>query len=88
MALQDEGIRIGTDIQVITHCNWPRSEKSLMPIHRIGYHIHDILHACMDNIALLRNGERPPTITLIEPFFEEELAGMHKPIQHAGIVGE
>jgi len=86
-ALHDAGIRIGRDIQVVAHCNWPWPVDSPMPVHRLGYHIHDMLNACIDRISAMRTGQDPPLLTRIEPFFEEELKERHLIASHAAMAG-
>lgn len=45
-----EGVRVGSDLTVVVHANFPRGAASLLPVLRIGYHARSVLDSA---IALL-----------------------------------
>lgn len=72
-AVHDTGIRIGTDLDVVAHCNWPWPVESPLPITRVGFHSHQFLNHCLEAIRSQRRGDRPRACTLIPALFEHEL---------------
>lgn len=48
------GLRIGQDLDVIAHCNWPWPVPTTTPIQRVGYHARHILSLAIRAIELQR----------------------------------
>lgn len=67
------GLRIGYDLQMVAHSNWPSRNPSVLPVRRIGYHIGNLLSRCIDVIDMQRRGETPPEVQRIPANFEDEL---------------
>ena len=72
-ALVAMGVRIGHDVKMVAHCNWPARGPSILPIRRIGFHVGRILTCCREVIDLLRQGKTPPSAQLVPALFEDEL---------------
>lgn len=71
--LINRGIRVEQELEIVAHCNWPWPPPSVLPMTRIGFDIGEILHCCMNAIALQREGKAPPESQRIQPLFEHEL---------------
>lgn len=67
------GIRVGKDLDIITHCNWPWPPASVLPMTHIGYDVTDLLHRAMDLINQQRLGKTPPDSQEIPALFKHEL---------------
>jgi DNA-binding LacI/PurR family transcriptional regulator len=81
-ALLDCNLKIGQDIDVVAHCNWPWPVASSSPIQRVGYHARHVLSASLRAIDLLRQGETLATdIVMVPALFEDEV---NQPWQAAG----
>ena len=65
--------KVGQDIDVVAHANFPWVTPSPVPITRVGFNIREVIRACIENIDLQRRGEQPPTTTYIKPQLESEL---------------
>ena len=72
--LLDCGLKIGTDIDVIAHCNWPWPVASSAPIQRVGYHARHVLALGIRAIELTRQ-HRPLATEMAEvpALFESEI---------------
>lgn len=92
------GVRIGEDLEVIAHCNFPWLGPTPLPLKRLGFDIRSALWTCIDLLDRQRRGESVPAQTNIEAVFEEELqraprspdgpaASMHAPYLEAGPAG-
>ena len=57
--IRDAGVRVPKDVLVIGHCNFPYPPTSVVPIYRVGFDAHDVLHACLDELAHQRAGGAP-----------------------------
>ncbi len=75
------GIRIGEDIDVIAHCNWPWPVPSSVPIQRVGFHARHVIEAAICGIRAMRAGQRlPANETRVPALFENEI---DKPVELA-----
>jgi hypothetical protein len=70
--LRQEGVRVGKDIDVVAHCNFPPPAPSAVPIARLGYDIRGVLETCIGILDVQRAGRKPRALTNIEPVFEWE----------------
>jgi DNA-binding LacI/PurR family transcriptional regulator len=50
-------LKIGQDIDVIAHCNWPWPIASSAPIQRVGFHARHVLSLALRAIELIRQGK-------------------------------
>ncbi len=71
--LDEMGLRAPDDVLVIGHANFPWIRPSHLPLVRLGFQVPDLLNACIANIDLARQGQTPPPLTLLPPWFEDEL---------------
>ena len=66
-------LKIGQDIDVIAHCNWPWPVASSAPIQRVGFHARHVLSHGLRAIELLRQGKTLRTDMVVVPaLFEEQ----------------
>lgn len=66
------GLRVGSELDVIAHCNWPWPLPSVLPMERIGFDATDILRRAIECVVATRHGEQPPPIQKVPPLFEWE----------------
>ncbi len=52
------GVRLGEDIDVVAHANFPIAGSSGLPIKMLGYDARDVLARCVEAIDRQRAGER------------------------------
>jgi DNA-binding LacI/PurR family transcriptional regulator len=67
------GVRVGEELEVIAHCNFPWLGPTPLPLKRLGFDIRSVLWTCIDLLDRQRRGESVPAQTNIEALFEEEL---------------
>src|SRR5262249_54437430 len=67
-------VRVPDDVAVVTHCNFPYPPPSVLPVTRLGHHIGQTLHTCLDLLDRQRRGETVAKLTMIPALFEEEAA--------------
>ena len=68
------GIKVGTDLDVVAHCNFPNSRSTTLPIKRVGFDVHDVLAACLASVDAQIQGASSPTHVDISAKFEENTA--------------
>ena len=71
------GLSVGTDVDVVTHCNWPYPVPSILPVCRLGYDIWEVLKSCISNIESIRSGDSVAPMQRIAPLFEQEVPAHH-----------
>lgn len=76
--LIEAGVRVGDDVDVIAHCNFPYPTSSVVSVKRLGYDARTVLAACLKLVDLQRQGHRSPAVTRIPAVFEEETALMNQ----------
>jgi len=67
------GLKIGEDIDVVAHANFPWVTPAPPTVTRVGFDIREVMRTCIENIDLQRRGEQPPTTTTIPARLESEL---------------
>jgi DNA-binding LacI/PurR family transcriptional regulator len=68
----EAGVRVPSELRIVTHCNFPWPLASVVPVCRIGYPSAALVAACLDELAAQRAGAAPSTRT-VEAVFESEL---------------
>ena len=71
--LISQGIRVGQDLEIVAHCNWPWPPPSILPMTRIGFDMGEIMRSAMNAIALQRDGKVPPESHQVKAQFEYEV---------------
>jgi DNA-binding LacI/PurR family transcriptional regulator len=67
------GVRIGLDVEVVAHTNFPQPRSSVVPVTRLGFDARQILQTSVERIDELRAGGGAPIVTLLPAQFEHEL---------------
>ena len=67
------GVRVGVDLDVIAHCNWPWPLPSILPIERIGFDATDLLRRAIEGILAQRDHAAFPAEQKVPPLFEWEV---------------
>ena len=70
LGLQDAGVRLPQDLEVIAHCNFPALAPAPAPLHRIGFDVRTILQGCLHGIGLQRQGKTAPSLTRVSAISE------------------
>jgi DNA-binding LacI/PurR family transcriptional regulator len=73
IGLLASGVKVGEEVDVISHCNFPWPTPSILPVKRLGYDIRELLLVCIDLVDNQRRGEAPPAMTRIAAKFEDEV---------------
>jgi DNA-binding LacI/PurR family transcriptional regulator len=71
-------VRLGTDLEVVAHGNFPRMPGTCGPVRWLGYDVRQILAEAMGQIDARRRGETPVP-AVIPARFETELAAVEMP---------
>lgn len=67
------GVRIGQDIDVIAHCNWPWPVPCLGPVQRVGFHARHLLELALRTLEQVQAGDEVVAEQVFIPaLFEEE----------------
>lgn len=70
--LDDQRVRVGRDVEVVTHCNFHWTPRPVSPVRRLGYATREVLEAAISLIVEHRETGQGRAVAL-EPRFEEEL---------------
>lgn len=70
------GVRVGEELDVVAHCNFPWAGPTMLPLKRLGFDSRTVLQTCIELIDRQRRGETVPPMTTVEAKFEEELQSM------------
>jgi hypothetical protein len=73
LGITASGARIGRDVDVIAHCNFPADAPAAAPVHRLGYDCRRVLDLALDRLADLAAGRPIPKATVVQALFEDEL---------------
>lgn len=70
----DAGLRVGEDIEVVAHCNYPLLKPDQWPVTRLGWPVSAVLDTAFTLLERQRNGKAiPPEITIPFVFADEAL---------------
>lgn len=68
------GVKVGEELDVIAHANFPLQEPSPAVIVRLGFDCREILRTCAASLDAQRAGRTVPELTRVKPVFAEEWA--------------
>ena len=71
-ALEDAGVDVPGELEVVAHCNLDHLTSSAVPAARLGYDVRWMLHTAVDVIDRKRRGEQVPDEIVVEPRFDGE----------------
>lgn len=72
--------RVGVDLDVVAHANFPHVTPSAVPARRLGFDVRQLLGVAMERLHQLRHGETPPMSTFVPVVWEEEVAAAQPPV--------
>ncbi|WP_269523543.1 GntR family transcriptional regulator [Coraliomargarita parva] len=72
-AVTEHGLHIGSDIDIVAHCNWPKTSQYLLPVRRLGFHAHDFIRASVKLIEEQRLKHQIEAETLIPALYDNEV---------------
>jgi DNA-binding LacI/PurR family transcriptional regulator len=73
MGLADAHARVGSDVEVVAHVNYPHPPAGSSSMIRLGFDVRETLGRCLGVIHAERRGEPPPAKVVVPPRFENEL---------------
>ncbi|NNM89075.1 MAG: substrate-binding domain-containing protein, partial [Phycisphaerae bacterium] len=68
------GVKVGADLDLVAHCNFPKPRTTTLPIKRVGFDVHDVMAACLAGIDAQIQGATVPLHVDIPAKFEEHTA--------------
>jgi hypothetical protein len=68
----DSGIRVGHELHLVIHANFPSAVRNVLPARRLGYDARTALTFCLELLEEVRQG-KPPGVRTIPAVFEEEI---------------
>jgi len=72
MGIVDSGIRVGHELHLVVHANFPSAVPNVLPARRLGYDARTALTLCLELLEETLQGN-PPELRTIPPVFENEL---------------
>lgn len=83
--LVEAGVRVGEDVHVVAHCNWPWPSPKMLPIQRLGFHANHMFYFGIRAMNQMRQGRKPSRKYLnIPALFENEAVSEEVEILTAG----
>jgi len=70
--VMDAGVRVPDDLCIVAHTNFPFPAPAHVPIHRVGFVVHDVFQTCVNLIDAQRRRQGVPALTLIPAVAEPE----------------
>lgn len=70
--LQQLGLRVPDDLDVVAHANFPLAAPAALPLTRLGFDIPQVFALAMDLLLRQQRREIVPRVTVVHPRFEEE----------------
>jgi len=67
-------VNVPEDLEIVSHCNFPRTSSTSMPVKFIGYDIHALMKRCIEILKLERLSKDVPAESLIAACTDEEYA--------------
>ncbi len=62
-----------TQVEVVSHCNFPYPTPSLLPVKRLGFDLRAVLKMCLQNIDAQQRGEIVGSDTSVTACFDDEI---------------
>jgi DNA-binding LacI/PurR family transcriptional regulator len=71
--LVEADVKVGKDVHVVAHCNWPWPSPRMLPIQRLGFHANHMFYFGIRAINQMRQGKKASRKYLnIPALFEDE----------------
>lgn len=74
MGIVDSGIRVGRELHLVVHANFPAPVPNVLPARRLGYDARTALDSCLELLEEVRQG-KPAGVRVIPAVFEDEMSG-------------
>ncbi len=74
MGIVDSGIRVGRELHLVVHANFPAPVPNVLPARRLGYDARTALSSCLELLEEVRQG-KPAGVRVIPAVFEDEMSG-------------
>ena len=81
MGIVDSGMRVGEELRLVIHANFPSPVPNVLPARRLGYDARTALESCLELLEEVRQG-KPPGVRVLPAVFEEELSGQALGVRH------
>ena len=72
MGIVDSGIRVGRELHLVIHANFPSAVPNVLPARRLGYDARTALGFCLELLEEVRQG-KPPGVRVLPAVFEDEM---------------
>lgn len=67
------GLRVGVDLDIVAHCNWPWATPNILPMQRIGFHAGHMLACCIKQIDNQRTNSPIIPFQKLPALFEDDV---------------
>jgi len=68
------GIKVPEELEIVSHCNFPRTSLPTLPVKLIGYDIHGLLLRCLEILRLQKSSGNIMKANFIDACADEEYA--------------
>ncbi len=73
--LMKAGVRVGEDVDVVAHANFPLTAMTGQPIRRLGFDVRQVIARCIEAIDRQRAGEAEPQELMVQAQWEQDVPG-------------
>jgi DNA-binding LacI/PurR family transcriptional regulator len=73
VGLNAAGVRIGRDVDVVAHANFPVENRPPGPVKLLGYDVRELIWAAIGLVDRARSGARVPDLTRIRAVMEDDV---------------
>jgi len=72
--LKFANVKVPGELELVSHCNFPRTSMPALPVKFIGYNIHDLMLRCIEILKLRKSSGKIAKANFIEACTDEEYA--------------
>jgi DNA-binding LacI/PurR family transcriptional regulator len=83
MGIVDSGIKVGEELRLVIHCNFPSPAPNVLPARRLGYDARTALGFCLELLEEVRQG-KPPGARVLPAVFEDGVEVAPGMAEHRG----
>lgn len=85
VGLNAAGVRIGRDVDVVAHANFPVENRPLGPVKLLGYDVRELIWTAIGLVDRARRGEEVPEVSRVEAVLEDEVREPEDPAGWEGM---
>ncbi|OGV55995.1 MAG: hypothetical protein A2X45_21135 [Lentisphaerae bacterium GWF2_50_93] len=68
------GVKVPGEVEIVSHCNFPRTSMPSLPVKFIGYDIHGLMLGCIEILKLQKSSGKIAQANFIDACTDEEYA--------------